>query len=49
MEFIDYYSVLGVQKNAGADDIRKHIESLQSNITLMQILMMLLPRKSFSK
>lgn len=30
----DYYETLGVGRNASADEIKAHTESLQKNITL---------------
>ncbi len=33
MDFIDYYKVLGVPKNASADPIKKAIENWHGNTT----------------
>ena len=32
----DYYKILGVEKNANKEDIKKHLESLHTNIILIK-------------
>ena len=45
----DYYEVLGVGKTATDDELKKHIDVLQRNITLMLIQIIKKKQKQNSK
>ena len=45
----DYYEVLGVNKNATDEELKKHIENLQKNTIQMQILIIKQKQKQNSK
>ncbi len=49
MEFIDYYKILGINKNASEEEIRKHTANLRANIIPTLIQMIKKPIKNFNK
>lgn len=49
MEFIDYYKVLGVDKNASEEDIKKLTANWQENCTPILIPTIKKPIKNFSR